>query len=83
MRMGMLDIRKVLADTLREETGSDQFGFIAEHRGMFSRFGLNSDQVDRIREESAIYMVGDSRVNIAGLNMETAPLLARAVARVL
>ncbi len=50
---------------------------------MFSRLGLTEAQVVRLREEFGIYMVGDSRINIAGLNARTVPLLARAVASVL
>lgn len=83
MRLGMLEIREALANALREETGSDRFGFIAAHRGMFSRFGLSAEQVEKVRADSAVYMVGDSRVNIAGLTLATVPTLAKAVAQVL
>ena len=50
---------------------------------MFSRLGLTEAQVNRLRDEFGIYMVGDSRINIAGLNAQTVPVLARAVAAVL
>ena len=46
---------------------------------MFSRLGLTEAQVIRLRDEHAIYMVGDSRLNIAGLNKATVPILARAI----
>lgn len=82
MRTGMLSLRMELADELKRLTNSDQFGFIAEHRGMFSRIGLSPEQVVTLREEHAIYMVGDSRVNIAGLNADTVSLLAKAIASV-
>ena len=36
-----------------------------------------------MRSEHGIYMVGDSRLNIAGLNRNTVPVLARAVAQVI
>ena len=39
VRSSMLGLRQKLADALRARTGSDRFGFIAEHRGMFSRIG--------------------------------------------
>jgi aromatic-amino-acid transaminase len=35
--------------------------------------------VERLREEHAIYLVGDSRLNIAGLNKESIPILAKAM----
>lgn len=79
VRRGMLDLRKQLSSELQRLSGSDRFGFIGQHRGMFSRLGLRSDQVDTLREKHAIYMVGDSRINIAGLNQTTVPLLAEAI----
>jgi aromatic-amino-acid transaminase len=35
--------------------------------------------VEKLRAEHGIYMVGDSRMNIAGLNRETVPKLAEAI----
>jgi aromatic-amino-acid transaminase len=35
--------------------------------------------VERLRAGHAIYMVGDSRLNIAGLNAMTVPILAQAI----
>ena len=78
-RLGMLALRQHLADELRQRTNSDRFDFIARHRGMFSRIGASPEQVDIMREKNGIYMVGDSRINIAGLNATTVPLLAQAI----
>ncbi len=83
VRSGMLVLRQMLADALRAETGSDRFGFVAEHRGMFSRLGLTKDQVMILRNTHAIYMVDDSRINIAGLNKGNVPIIAKAVASVI
>lgn len=82
VRESMLDLRRGLADALRAETGSDRYGFIAEHRGMFSRLGLSEAQVLELREKHAIYMIGDSRVNIAGLSPERIKVLAKAIVAV-
>ena len=79
VRGGMLKLREQLARELRDLSGSDRFGFIAEHRGMFSRLGATPEQVARMKEDFGIYMVGDSRLNIAGLNESTIPVLARAI----
>lgn len=79
IRNGMLGLRDQLAHELRDLSGSDRFGFIAQHRGMFSRLGATPEQVERLRAEHGIYMVGDSRLNIAGLNVKTVPILARAI----
>ncbi|MBN8632166.1 MAG: aspartate/tyrosine/aromatic aminotransferase [Rhodobacterales bacterium] len=83
VRQNMLGLRKQLADELRRATNSDRFDFVAHHRGMFSRLGLTEAQVARLREEHAIYMVSDSRINIAGLNAKTVPVLAAAIAQVI
>lgn len=83
VRLNMLTLRQSLADELRRATNSDRFDFVARHRGMFSRLGLTEAQVNRLREEAGVYMVGDSRINIAGLNAKTVPVLAAAIAAVL
>lgn len=79
VRGGMLNLRQQLADELRKLSNSDRFDFVAQHRGMFSRIGATPEQVATMRETNAIYMVGDSRMNIAGLNEQTVPLLAKAI----
>ena len=79
VRKSMLNLRMKLAEALRARTGSDRFGFIAEHRGMFSRIGATPEQVAYMREKHAIYMVGDSRMNIAGLNDSNIDILADAI----
>jgi len=79
VRTSMLGLRRKLAEALRARTGSDRFGFIAEHRGMFSRIGATPEQVAYMREKHAIYMVGDSRMNIAGLNDSNIDILADAI----
>ena len=83
VRLNMLALRQALADALRRATNSDRFDFVAHHRGMFSRLGLTEAQVTRLRVENAIYMVGDSRINIAGLNAASIPVLAAAIAGVI
>ncbi len=83
MRLSMLDLRQGLADALRRATNSDRFDFIAEHRGMFSRLGLTPEQVMQLRTDHGVYMVGDSRINIAGLPREGLDNFAKAIAAVI
>ena len=82
VRLNMLTLRQSLADELRRATNSDRYDFVAHHRGMFSRLGLTEAQVMELRDTHGIYMVGDSRINIAGLNARTVPILAAAIAAV-
>ncbi len=79
VRQNMLSLRTALATELQRLSGSDRFGFLAQHRGMFSRLGATPEQVETLRRDHAIYMVGDSRLNIAGLNEKTIPILAKAI----
>ena len=83
MRDTMLTIRQSLADELRRQCNTDRFDFIASHRGMFSRLGLDKDSVEALRESHAMYVIGDSRINIAGLSGGRHEPFAAAVAKVL
>jgi|TARA_B100000925_G_scaffold55053_1_gene36099 aromatic-amino-acid transaminase len=83
MRNGMLELRKLLSDSLRRSTNSTRFDFIERHRGMFSLMGLSVDQVARLRTEFGIYMVGDSRINIAGLNKDQIDYFSSSIAAVI
>ena len=82
MRTGMLALRQGLAEALRRATNSDRYDFVARHRGMFSRLGLDPAQVARLRSDHGVYMMGDSRVNIAGLPATGLDPLAAAIAAV-
>ena len=78
-RLGMLALREQLASELQRLSGSDRFGFLAQHRGMFSQLGTTPEMVEKLRVDNAIYMVGDSRMNVAGLNKNSVPVLAKAI----
>ena len=79
IRNSLLNLRVQLSNELQKISGSDRFSFIASHRGMFSRLGATPSQVEKMRKEFGIYMVSDSRFNVAGLNNETVPALAKAI----
>jgi len=79
VRRAMLGLRTQLAGELQRLSGSDRFGFLAQHRGMFSRLGTSPEKVETLRRDHGIYMLGDSRMNIAGLNRESVPVLAQAI----
>jgi aromatic-amino-acid transaminase len=83
MRLRMLRLRVAFAEALRRQSNSDRFDFVASHRGMFSRLGLTEAQVERLRAEHAVYMVGDSRINVAGLPEDGMDDLAKAIVSVL
>jgi aromatic-amino-acid transaminase len=82
VRETVIGLREQLAGELRQRTNSDRFDFLARQNGMFSRLGLDSGAVTALRETHGIYLVGDSRMNVAGLNAGTVPILAAAIADV-
>ena len=83
MRHRLTDTRTALTAALRDATGSGRFDFLTTQRGMFSLLGLTPAQVEALRTDHAVYLIGDSRANLAGLTPETTPRVARAIAAVL
>jgi aspartate aminotransferase len=79
MRLGMLELRRGLAEALRREANSDRFDYIAEHRGMFTQLGGTLEQVAALREQHGVYMVGTGRINIAGLPAGGLDRLAKSI----
>jgi len=82
MRERLNGLRRLLVDKLKER-GASQFSFIADERGMFSFLGISREQVVRLREESHVYMVESSRINVAGINRANADYVADAIVAVL
>ena len=83
MRERMQANRAALAAELRRVTGSDRYASLKTQCGMFSLLGATPDEVDRLRDDHGIYLVFDSRMNVAGLTEEAIPLVAKAVAEVM
>ncbi|WP_131120155.1 aromatic amino acid transaminase [Lichenihabitans psoromatis] len=69
MRDKIQKARLTLADAFRKRTGGDRYGFLARHKGMFSLLGTTADDAVRLREDHAVYVVGDGRINLAGLQL--------------
>ncbi len=67
MRERMKRLRVKLADAIRRKSNSTDFDFIAEHSGMFSLLGLPQDVVTKLKTDDAVYMINDSRINVAGI----------------
>jgi aspartate/tyrosine/aromatic aminotransferase len=67
MRERMKRLRVKLAEAIRQRSNSKDFDFIAEHSGMFSLLGLPADVVQKLKLEDAVYMINDSRINVAGI----------------
>jgi aspartate aminotransferase len=80
MRTRIQEMRSLLARRLQEVRGDDDFGFIRRQRGMFSLLGVAGGAVDRLREKHHIYMLPDSRMNLAGILPQNVTYVAEAFA---
>ena len=83
MRNRINRMRALFVDTLERKGVRRDFSFIARQRGMFSFSGLDSRQVDALREEFAIYMVGSGRINVAGITEANVDYLCESISAVL
>lgn len=75
--------RQLLVDKLIENGVTRDFSFITRQKGMFSFLGITPEQVQRLQDEFSIYMVGSSRISIAGISTTNVDYLAKAIATVL
>jgi len=83
MRERIKAMRQVLHATLKAKMPKRDFGYFLSQRGMFSYTGLNPAQVDRLREEFAVYLVRSGRLCVAGLNTGNVEATGLAMAAVL
>jgi aspartate aminotransferase len=67
MRARMIRLREKLSEAIRQKSNSEDFDFIAHHRGMFSLLGLENSVVEHLKSANGVYMIGDSRINVAGI----------------
>ncbi len=85
MRDRINGMRGLFAETLTAKGVSlltDGNGFITRQRGMFSMSGLSRQNVDALREQYAIYIVGSGRINVAGMTEQNMEYLCDAIAKV-
>ena len=83
MRLRIIAMRKTLVDVLSTELPGRNFDYLLKQRGMFSYTGLSAQQVDRLREEFGVYLVGSGRICVAGLNSNNVRQVAQAFAAVM
>ena len=82
MRQRVANLRAGLIEALQPYGLAARFAHIGVQRGMFSYTGLSPQQVQRLRDEFSVYMVGSGRANVAGLDAERLDELAGAIAAV-
>ena len=83
MRVRIKAMRQKLYDVLTAKVAGKDFSYLLTQRGMFSYTGLSPEQVERLREEFAVYMVKSGRMCVAGLNEHNVDKVANAMAAVM
>lgn len=82
MRDRINGLRSLLKEKLNAQCKGQDFSFIERQNGMFSFLGITKAQIERLQKEYAIYIVGSSRVNVAGVSQSNIDYFANAVAEV-
>lgn len=83
MRNRINGMRQLLVNKLVEHGATRDFSFITAQNGMFSFLGISPEQVQRLQDEFAIYIVGSSRISIAAIAPDNVDYLAQSIAEVL
>lgn len=83
MRERIHKMRQLFVDTLKKKKAKKDFGFLILQKGMFSFSGLTKEQVQRLREDHAVYVVGNGRINVAAMTGANMDPLCTAIAAVL
>lgn len=83
MRGRLREMRVLLHDALRERVPDHDFSHLVRAKGMFCFLGVSEDQVNRLKQEYGVYMVGSSRINTAGITARNVNYLADAIAATL
>ncbi len=83
MRGRLLDMRALLNTSLQEHAPEHDFSHLIRATGMFCFLGLSVEQVDALKRDHGVYMVGSSRINVAGITPDNVGYVAESIAAVL
>ena len=83
MRDRIRAMRQKLHAVLSAKLPQKNFDYFTKQRGMFSYTGLSPEQVQRLQDEFAVYLVASGRMCVAGLNEANIDYVANAFAEVL
>lgn len=83
MQSRIAGTRKAFVEGLKNTGANRDFSFLERQKGMFSFSGLDRKQVDRLRADYGIYIVGSGRINVAGITPANLEFLCKAIVSVL
>ena len=73
----------MLNDRLKEKAPGHDFSHLVRATGMFCFLGISAEQVEQVKKDFGVYMVGSSRINVAGITQSNVDYLADAIAATL
>lgn len=83
MRNRIQAMRTLLQGELRRLNPALSFDYLTAQSGMFSYTGLTTAQVQRLRDDAGVYLVGSGRICVAALNRNNVSYVAQAITSVL
>ena len=83
MRERLNGMGTLLRDALKEKAPEHDFSHLVQSNGMFCFLGVTTEQVDRLKRDFGVYMVGSSRINVAGITPDNVDYLATSIAAVM
>lgn len=83
MRERIKKMRYQFVELLKEFGAERDFSFIIDQNGMFSFCGLSPAQMDRLKDEFAVYAVRSGRINVAGITEDNIRYLCESIVKVL
>ncbi|MDJ0793608.1 MAG: amino acid aminotransferase [Woeseiaceae bacterium] len=83
MRGRLREMREMLHDALKTKAPEHDFSHLVRAVGMFCFLGISEEQVNRLKKEYGVYMVGSSRINTAGITAHNVNYLADSIAATL
>jgi aspartate aminotransferase len=83
MRERLSGMGALLHDALKEKAPDHDFTHLLNSKGMFCFLGVSPEQVARLKKDFGVYMVGSSRINVAGITPSNVDYLASSIAGVL
>jgi aspartate/tyrosine/aromatic aminotransferase len=83
MRARILEMRSLLDAALKSAAPDRDFSHLVRANGMFCFLGITAEQVNQLKADHGVYMVGSSRINVAGVTADNVDYLAKSIAAVL
>lgn len=83
MRERIAQMRTLFVEKLAHYGAQGDFSFITRQCGMFSFSGLNKEQVETLKVEHGVYIVGSGRISVAGMTSNNIDDLCQAICKVL